>query len=518
MNALPCAAPALQATQAPTPSSEIVVARWTLEDREVRLLRQQDKLAFSVHAEGVEIKRGDVPLNLHDIDSALDLVALFHKTIEQNLNRVAVTPSAFLPLICTDALEKKWRMETTWEWKEEAPIPGGLLPFGCSHREKTVRKYLGAEAPAPHLKVALFGQVHPVTGSVFYGRFGVYNTSNNTLQSIPMSDEDETTRQFLVGAPRYNRPHPDEPHRHYEMTRYAKCFRPMVIYDADNEKIQSVAMQRVSQIDRNKVIDDHSWAVTLVSADAITGLCGLGFETGHAMIACEGVRKSTDGSRRQFLTYAHITQRGIPDPDLHVNQARVELLEEESPRSSGYMYGPTWVESSGFVERMLQGIRADAIAKRYVTFGVLANQYVDPRSFGLGDFDVYRLSPLFQMGCMLQGLMERGVSFDRPPKVNCLLWCIQKLNSAGISLDPGLFKTPKEFVESLYPSYPRNEVARMFHAREEEKNSWKGRVEIAAENFRRRYLPTTPQMREREEMARGWHGHYTATGKERFKV
>lgn len=128
-------------------------------------------------------------------------------------------------------------------------------------------------------------------------------------------------------------------------------------------RVQSVALMRKYfwTLDENIEIDNHNWAVTFVSARNGFASSGRTIQTGHAMIACEGVNDNS-----LFLKYIHLTTlRGEGDQERRTNQARVELLLRASPMTN-MLNGPTWVRHRTSVERLVESAEQASTERRYV--------------------------------------------------------------------------------------------------------------------------------------------------------
>ncbi len=320
-------------------------ANWDVGGREVSLYGDDEGLKFSIkrrNSEHYELRDQPVSLvayrslvtyymrnELRGLPPPGALASRFRDIIHISLHNEVDTTS-FLPVYFTDA------------------------PLMFSN---------GQHRPA-NLQVALFGRIRDqiVNGqlaqTVIGAHWGVFHPASGAIEHFEANAECVATKTFLERDLR-------------EFDSYAKRFRPVLACDATN-RIQSVALRHVSLFDRDILLDEQNWALTLVSTKGRSveypGV-GCGSEAGHAMIGYEGV---TEGHR--FLKYAHITTLNkdprIPDPGRNSDEARVEIRDSANMRITleSLYIGPTWPRTKDLVERMLRPIKEAAEAPTYVRF------------------------------------------------------------------------------------------------------------------------------------------------------
>jgi len=295
-----------------------------------------DRLAFSTEGRTGPIKT--FKPELYDCGYAINLIIMFRRTIQVNLEKEEPHFSCFLPKFCTKARN------------------------------------------APGMQVALFGRIDirdSAAGELKGMRWGVFDISKKEEQVFEVNDD--LAKEFVFNAPRTNAPHlvsksrPDKngqqimvpTKNHYAMTTYAKRF-DVVLERESTDEIRNVRLVRTSFFDRKVLLDEDSWAVTLVSVkDATPDSLTSGNDSsslGHAMIAYEGVKRD-DAKMRQFLTYIHITtrQENRRLQTITGGQAKVEVCEDEDyPRLKWeLLIGPTWPRTSTVVRRMIKSAMQD---------------------------------------------------------------------------------------------------------------------------------------------------------------
>lgn len=149
--------------------------------------------------------------------------------------------------------------------------------------------------------------------------------------------------------------------------------RKPVIYSLVVAKIPET-----SALDSSKVIDQHNWAVTLIST-GISGECKLPFANdliirdpqyfGHAELIYEGVEK---GSR--FTKLVHI----VADRSLTTSQ----VIHTPISRKVSYQKkGPTWVRQRALVEKMINRIKADET--KTILFNLTGNDLLSKNTWQL---------------------------------------------------------------------------------------------------------------------------------------
>lgn len=304
-----------------------VVAEWTVGKREVCLFQVSDRLAFST--EGRSGRLATFRPEVFDIGSAINLIIMFRRTIAVNLEKEEPHSSCFLPKFCTVARD------------------------------------------APGMHVALFGRVDTrsaAAGDLKGMRWGIWDISRREEQVFEVNDA--VAEEFVRYAPKTNAPHfvtrnnedgqlildankqpaMFEGNDHYAMTTYAKRFDVVLERDSTGA-IQNVRLVRTSIFDRTVWLDEHSWAITLVSQQTIRTGC----TPSHAVIAYEGVARD-NARERPFLSYIHIKARSRNWIKIITGQqAKVEVLDDETDPYLKWrvLVGPTRPRSSMDVERMI---------------------------------------------------------------------------------------------------------------------------------------------------------------------
>lgn len=327
--------------KAPTEVARQFIAEWTFGLRTVCLFQEPNCLAFST--DGRSGKTTTFKPALYDINYAVNLIKMFHRTIGVNLENDEPHSSCFLPKLCTDAQN------------------------------------------APGIKVALFGRVDArvsVAGELKGMRWGVFNTSNKEEHTFQA--DDPIARAFVYQAPGTNRPHMESvldkngkqvmkpASDHFAMTSYAKRFSPVLSRNIENH-IQDVILHRVSLIDRNVLLSENDWAVTLVSSmDCTQNMLSRLFRGtfGHAMLACEGVEQD-----KPFIRYLHLTQSPKEkNPKLAKDEAQIESFDRTEPLET--FNGPTWARSKVLVEKMFSFV--DTMKNKPVKFAYYGSYFWQP--------------------------------------------------------------------------------------------------------------------------------------------
>lgn len=427
------------------PEGELInpIAQWAVGDSKVCLFVKQNRLFFSETKEGAH-KEGEIPLNLYDLPYAVNLVHLFHQVIQENLVNGA-HPACFLPILCTDAfLVKSDQTKATdlaaskvvFDALQRTGFSGAHLQVFCEGNQPA---YARKREFKRNLRVALFAKVDKIAGRVIHARWGIANLSNHTSYGIPLDPRDRMVNDFLINAPSYNKPNPNKAYN-YAMTHYSKGFRVGAIYDPELT-IHSVSMSHASLFNREVLIDENQWAITLVSKNAICRVGLLTKDTGHAMIAYEGVERDSHGVLRPFIKYAHITTEDAdpdhPDPSRQKNEARVERFSREPYALVNASTGPTWSVPKDAIRNMEQIIDN---GPRYVPF-----------SFFGEEIKVDRLSSWTKLAMKLTGrsheLSQLAKGEILTPR-SCIAWCKEILRGAGVTIDSVLL-SPHDTVKWL---------------------------------------------------------------------
>ncbi len=317
------------------------VSKWKQEDLTSCLSREFNTNRF-IFTDGRTNRPTSFKSTLYDTNYAVTLIKMFHQTIGINLTKESLNATCFLPKLSLQAYQ------------------------------------------APEIQVALFGhvdtRVNPA-GEVKWLRWGVFNTDTKVEQTLDI-EENDLAKLFIYHAPTTNRAHLEQEldengsplldskgkpclkpaSDHYAMTNYTKRFRVVVSRDAD-KCIEKVILQRISLLDKQVVLDDDNWAVTLVSGKYSSQNSLNRFfckNTGHAMIACEGVKKG-----QSFLHYVHLTQDPHDkNPLLKSDEAQIESFSRDFPLNT--INGPTWTRSKNLVKNMLSYV--DSMKKEKLKF------------------------------------------------------------------------------------------------------------------------------------------------------
>jgi hypothetical protein len=300
-----------------SPVSSVLIDRWTIKGKQVSLFRCKDKdelesLKFSVK-EGDRQIGGDTiaPYLYPNTRRTCAIVSLFHDVINVNLLS-SIEPSSFVPVLETRA------------WINKA----------------------GEVVSLKDLKVALFGRADPETDVLHEARWGIYDQSDGSCKVYEIPKIEGAIRECLLNA---------LCHR-LNATYFAERFRVEVTLDSNN-KVTSLALivlNRLSLFDKNVVLDEERWAITLVSAQpgstSIIESISLDWRSGHAMIACEGIK---DGC--QFFKYLHLT-KNKSDQCLEGAPARARIkIKREFVTNT--LNGPTWIRTRTVVESLLYSIQ-----------------------------------------------------------------------------------------------------------------------------------------------------------------
>ena len=385
------------------------ISEWTIGKKTICLFRDGARLAFST--DGRAGQTSTFKPNIYNIDYAINLVLMFHKTIEENLNREETHSSCFLPKLCT-------------------------------------------EAQNPDTQVALFGRVDArkvATGELQGLRWGIFSTTTKKEQVFDVNDE--VAKAFVYHAPDTNIPEMKQVidkngvpvmskagkpmmkpgPNHYAYDSYVNRFCVLITRD-DADRIQNVALHHVSLLDRHVLLDENIWAITLVSAQKSKGIASF-LNLGHAVVAWEGVEEN-----RSFLRWADITT----DHSGNSQTAKVRIDTLNNPHKS-WMIGPTWPRKRHAVEKMVSYVcetvdtpTASSEEASFVNFGLLAS-----------------LKNLFKSVEQIEKERRARISVE-----TCISFIVSAVQRADIFLpEPGRAERntePNAYIRSLQSNYSAN--------------------------------------------------------------
>ena len=325
--------------------------------------------------------------------------------------------------------------------------------------------------PLDKLNVALFGQGNPETKEILDARWGIYNETDDStaIVEIDTSHMEDSVRKCLVNV---------LCHKQTPKLYSSEYVMALATLNAKG-KIQSIALkvlgQKTSLYNENLPLDENHWAITLISVQSgiTSNEQGTGGDSGHAMIACEGVK---DG--RPFLTYMHLTKK---KGDV---QARIETI-------TGFidaLHGPTWVRTKAAVENMFRPIQeaaqrnqhlpfmpgrqipaliAPPLAAASITGGVVALGFVAAAVISSSIFapmcpamsfyiitQVATRAVMSSLGTVAAASFTGGIGalYFRIAghRYDCLRWTIEQLPAGGIRLQiPSTLFTPNGVVQYL---------------------------------------------------------------------
>ncbi|CUI16794.1 hypothetical protein PNK_1177 [Candidatus Protochlamydia naegleriophila] len=222
------------------------VSKWEIE-------RNSGALFYEPNQNYFEFNNGNTKRTFKTLYNgyyAISLVSIFHSTIGMNLKNETIVKSAcFFPKLCTQA--------------------DGEM----------------------NIQVGLFGYEEDGANQLQGLSWGVYDDDEQKEYTFEVEEDDVVARNFVRYAPTTNHPNSEKP---YEMDAYVRHFRVSLIRD-DNRRIQKIALRYVSLLDPTINLDEDRWAVTLVSAmNSTQGFFSKFLEgkVGHAMLACEGIKKA----------------------------------------------------------------------------------------------------------------------------------------------------------------------------------------------------------------------------------
>jgi hypothetical protein len=307
----------------------ITVDQWNVSGKQIILFRQTDetgaKLKYKIEDEQSSLV--EIPAHLYStVDRIYNIVPQFRSFIEANLHR-SIEPSSFVPIVESCAWTK--RLE---QYVEVA-----------------------------HLKVALFGHGDSSTKTLHEAHWGIFNAQDNSTKTVVVQKIEGDLQECLVNV-LFNRYH----------VSFYEDHRIEVSLDSDGQ-VLSLALTILSRpssvFDKSIHLDENNWAITLISTPQL--FTGERVSSGHAMIACEGVKESC-----QFLKYAHVTknpEKGGTNKSF--GGARVETLEKERVRRKDMRNGPTWRRPRSVVENILVLAQKAQQERQVIPFAIGKNIY-----------------------------------------------------------------------------------------------------------------------------------------------
>ncbi len=379
--------------------------RWNVQSRRVSLgLTQTNRLAYSI--DGGDLQR--VPSNLYaDPQRTVAMVGLFHDVIAENL-AAEITPSSFTPILVSRALTRQ---------------PEGVEP--------------------PNLSVALFGRKGQNEGEILDAKWAVIDEASGISTSLPAMEND-VARACLVNVL-----------SHGQTVRLYDDVEITVTLDAVR-RVQAIALgalRRNSLYDPTVQLDERNWAITLLSVPpgshsevSVSGYILTACESGHAVIACEGVR---DGS--PFLEYAHLTNTGVE----RRAQARPEMITGWIDRG---LRSRTWSRPRASMEPMIDRIREAIAANQRIPFlvgGRITGAL--PSVAAIAVFAIASISSILRgedahAQLELKNMAEEALDWTRWMFgcLDCIGWAKIQLPIAGIHLEcPAHLVAPNQVVAYL---------------------------------------------------------------------
>jgi hypothetical protein len=404
------------------PTSETLITEWNIGQRTISLFYGARNTLVAV--DGRDGTREPFLSTLYSVEYAANLIEMFHRTIQVNLEREGINDYCFLPKLCIEAQN------------------------------------------APEITVALFGDRDTSSNDEEEPRvlrWGVFNSS--TREEYPVETNDPLSEIFIRHAPATDIPHMrlvldangqaimkdgkavmEPAFNHYAMTSYAKRFGVVIERDA-TDRIQNVVLHRVSLLDKNVLLDHTNWAVTLVSTKSSSqtqNILGrwLGEYAGHAMLACEGVEEDTP-----FLRYIHLTQNPRERiPNLAADQAQIESFDRSTPLDT--VNAPTWVRSKALVENMFifvtelenQPVKFALYGNAFSSGGrILGEMFLPTRSMGSQQVEELRIRKI------------EALNLAKQTPHHCLQWAIAIAGEGGIFFtNASAFTTPLKTVTALH--------------------------------------------------------------------
>lgn len=372
------------------------VAKWTVKGQEIFLSREDDRLIMKQESREALTVSG---ILCRKIEDEICIIKRFYPLIQANLEE-KVCALSICPILYT---------------KVHSLQDGQLIPSATLRVALFVQKEL-LDTPLPAYKYKPY--------------FGIYDKTTKKVTGCKV-DSEEISRFILEFQSKATTA---------EKNIYAKDFVVVLEFSrtGDRESIQSIELVRHRSLyNRDIVLTERCWAVTVISKQATKKsrkyICvGGPKESGHAMIACEGVSRG-----RRFLSYAHITILKDPagrDSDRSENEARVEVRDRETPFANA-LNGPTWSRSKNFVEQMLHNIKRAEEDHEYVKFSRLsspAQGVLGPLSLGgciLSIPLMFLVPPVgyaLGLGSWTSFLAMGGLSEEGRPW-NCTIWVLYQL-------------------------------------------------------------------------------------------
>lgn len=348
--------------------------------------------------------------------------------------------------------------------------------------------------PVDHLEVALFGHwVQNAQGQKIIDRawWGVSNRVTRVCTRLHITEISAPIQEYLLNTLVHRYP--------VDIYGTDKRFRVVATLGPDG-KIEALALEllsRFSLYNLRQTLNEEEWALSLVtlSTDSMSygycqnyrafqwlkaNTCPATIErcnTGHAMIACEGVENG-----RQFLEYFHIArERGGRS-----HEASVKVQTEHDSRCS---VGYSWAKSRETVQGMrvpvksgqgrlvpfaievplVESVAVPAVQLVSISAGVAMGGLVTVLGLGIlsvlfpvgggtvatltfGDIAIAGTVFGYPMGGAFAATRVTGKYLEGVSKAtyNCLKWTLEHLKNAGCEITlVSIFSTPETLVKDL---------------------------------------------------------------------
>lgn len=341
------------------------------------MFREEDRFSFSIG--GVNEKKRSFKPKYCDMSSAVKLIDRFSRVIGVNLEKQQVESCCFLPF-CILPVENVPGCDVAVFGKVTNPHPTQL------------------SAEWVRCAVSMPGKPSfPIERANLKGNFDLFLiealSHNQLIKKTPIGSENPS----LCEESSDSRP----------MDAYFKRFRILAEKD-EKDQITQLMIQTVSVFDSTIVLNENQWAITLVSTTTSSGQNVFG----HAMLACEGVRKGLP-----FLEYVHLIQNS----DQKEKTAHIERFPR--PRPFETKNGPTWRRSKEAVENLFHAIEKKNI--KPIPFSLSLHLYILP---------VLSHIPLLDIPARLSLAMYESIKKKKiqPSKQNCLNCVVELAKEAGI--------------------------------------------------------------------------------------
>jgi hypothetical protein len=360
--------------------------KWKIGQEEIHFNRQGKELTIT-SGTSVDPKHETLSSDLYDADMAVEYVRLFQKVIAHNLETYGCQKGCFLPFLCAN------------DW-------------------------IARPGKSAYVWVGLFVNLGREDTSFRGVTWGVVDQTNQRYAWLKADPLSGLAREFVLESPIF-------------ATNRAQFIKPLrlkiqIHINPDNLDVLSVALKSKSIFNDSVLIDKDHWAITLISANCATSLCGYSLETGHAMLAYEGVtREDFAPAHSPFVKCVHIKlNAGSRD------RAFVEF--RGLPREQPFIPGRTYSVAKDTLEKMLQNVTGTSVDFSALSGNDSHRMLVIASRYGMGDF--FMGTP-DEVRADLEHSRRYG-------STNCLDWCQQRLREVGISPPSGP-STPHAYVRAL---------------------------------------------------------------------